>query len=401
MLSTLVPRGSRVHAWSASPHPRRSAACSPRRRSEPSARSRRRRSSSRRLTSTSSTSARPNHLHLPLAEAALAAGKHVICEKPLAVDDRGAEEMVEAAASAGRVTAVPFVYRYYPTVREARERIRTGVTGPVRLIHGGYLQDWLLRPSDDNWRVDEHARRRVARVRRHRLALVRPGRVRLRAPHHARERPPVHVCPRTRDGGRRDPAVRDRPRRGRQRGHQPDLRGAQEPARRSRSTAPTRRLAFNQEEPEELWVGRRENATLIKRDPGALSAAGRAPGDASRRPPAGLQRLLRRLRRRRLRRGGHRRGARRPAGLPRRPARRAHHRRGARLGAHRDLGRRARRGRPDRGDRPMSDQAPAPADAGDPQVASSASRCCTASTSTCAPARSTRSWARTAPASRR
>ena len=50
---------------------------------------------------------------------------------------------------------MPFVYRYYPTVREARERIRTGVTGPVRLIHGGYLQDWLLRPTDDNWRVDE------------------------------------------------------------------------------------------------------------------------------------------------------------------------------------------------------------------------------------------------------
>ena len=98
----------------------------------------------------------PNHLHRPLAEAALAAGKHVICEKPLAVDDRGAEEMVEAANSSGLTTAVPFVYRYYPTVREARERIRTGVTGPVRLIHGGYLQDWLLLPGDDNWRVDEH-----------------------------------------------------------------------------------------------------------------------------------------------------------------------------------------------------------------------------------------------------
>src|SRR6185503_9854853 len=80
----------------------------------------------------------PNHLHRPLAEAALAAGKHVICEKPLAVDDHGAEEMVDAAAASGLATAVPFVYRYYPTVREARERIRTGVTGPIRLIHGGY-----------------------------------------------------------------------------------------------------------------------------------------------------------------------------------------------------------------------------------------------------------------------
>src|SRR3954470_16647398 len=112
----------------------------------------------------------PNHLHLPLAEAALAAGKHVICEKPLAVDDRGAEEMVDAAAASGLATAVPFVYRYYPTVREARERIRTGVTGPLRLIHGGYLQDWLLKPTDDNWRVDEHlggAPRAVADIGSH------------------------------------------------------------------------------------------------------------------------------------------------------------------------------------------------------------------------------------------
>ena len=49
---------------------------------------------------------------------------------------------------------MPFVYRYYPTVREARERVRGGQTGALRLLHGTYLQDWLLRPEDDNWRVD-------------------------------------------------------------------------------------------------------------------------------------------------------------------------------------------------------------------------------------------------------
>src|SRR3954451_24686405 len=98
----------------------------------------------------------PNHLHRPLAEAALAAGKHVIYEKPLALDVLGAQALVDAAAEAGRQAAVPFVYRYYPTVREARERVRTGGTGPVRIIHGNYLQDWLLHPEDDNWRVDEH-----------------------------------------------------------------------------------------------------------------------------------------------------------------------------------------------------------------------------------------------------
>ena len=97
----------------------------------------------------------PNHLHLPLAEAALAAGKHVICEKPLALDAAGARRLVEAAAGTGLQAAVPFVYRYYPTVREARQRVRDASTGELRLLHGAYLQDWLLRPDDDNWRVDE------------------------------------------------------------------------------------------------------------------------------------------------------------------------------------------------------------------------------------------------------
>ena len=49
---------------------------------------------------------------------------------------------------------MPFVYRYYPTVREARARVREGALGELRLLHGGYLQDWLLTAEDDNWRVD-------------------------------------------------------------------------------------------------------------------------------------------------------------------------------------------------------------------------------------------------------
>src|SRR3954465_2770497 len=98
----------------------------------------------------------PNHLHLPLAEAALAAGKHVVCEKPLALDAAGAQQLVNtAAACEGLQASVPFVYRYYPTVREARERVSNGDTGATRLLHGTYLQAWLLRPDDSNWRVDE------------------------------------------------------------------------------------------------------------------------------------------------------------------------------------------------------------------------------------------------------
>ena len=52
---------------------------------------------------------------------------------------------------------VPFVYRFYPTVREARARVADGSTGPVRLLHGSYLQDWLAEDTDDNWRVDAAA----------------------------------------------------------------------------------------------------------------------------------------------------------------------------------------------------------------------------------------------------
>jgi predicted dehydrogenase len=96
----------------------------------------------------------PNHLHAPLAERAIAAGKHVICEKPLSTDVASSRRLADLAATAGGVTAVPFVYRFYPTVRDARGRVRRGDVGPLRLLHGSYLQDWLSRPDDDNWRVD-------------------------------------------------------------------------------------------------------------------------------------------------------------------------------------------------------------------------------------------------------
>jgi predicted dehydrogenase len=96
----------------------------------------------------------PNHLHARLASLALEHGKHVVCEKPLAVDRAEADALIDAAAGAGRVATVPFVYRFHPVVREARARVHSGALGPVHLIHGGYLQDWLASPEDDNWRVD-------------------------------------------------------------------------------------------------------------------------------------------------------------------------------------------------------------------------------------------------------
>jgi predicted dehydrogenase len=96
----------------------------------------------------------PNNLHAELAELALAHGKHVVCEKPLAIGAPQADRLVAAAAGAGRVATVPFAYRFNPVVREARVRLNDGSLGPVRLIHGGYLQDWLASADDDNWRVD-------------------------------------------------------------------------------------------------------------------------------------------------------------------------------------------------------------------------------------------------------
>jgi predicted dehydrogenase len=96
----------------------------------------------------------PNHLHVPMATAALAAGRHVVCEKPLALGPEDADRLAALAADAGAVNAVPFVYRYYPTVREARERIARGDAGQLWLLHGSYLQDWLASAAATNWRVD-------------------------------------------------------------------------------------------------------------------------------------------------------------------------------------------------------------------------------------------------------
>jgi predicted dehydrogenase len=83
----------------------------------------------------------PNSSHVALAEHVLAAAKPVICEKPLATTLSDARSL--AAEAAGKAVAtVPFVYRFYPAVREARARIAAGEAGPLHLLHGAYLQDW-------------------------------------------------------------------------------------------------------------------------------------------------------------------------------------------------------------------------------------------------------------------
>jgi predicted dehydrogenase len=96
----------------------------------------------------------PNATHADLARKAIAAGKAVVCEKPLATSVEDALELMALADRAGVVTGVPFVYRFYPAVREARDRILRGDAGRLWLLHGSYLQDWLAGAEATNWRVD-------------------------------------------------------------------------------------------------------------------------------------------------------------------------------------------------------------------------------------------------------
>ncbi|WP_223622390.1 Gfo/Idh/MocA family protein [Microbacterium sp. EST19A] len=97
----------------------------------------------------------PNGTHVAYSEAVLRAGRHVICEKPLATSVEGAVRLVDLAASSGLVATVPFVYRYHPVVRELRARRLSGSFGRWNALHGSYTQDWMLSPDAGNWRVDD------------------------------------------------------------------------------------------------------------------------------------------------------------------------------------------------------------------------------------------------------
>lgn len=215
----------------------------------------------------------PNHLHAPLARMALAAGKHVICEKPLATTVQDAAELADLARLAGVVAAVPFVYRYYPTVREARARIASGSTGPVHLIHGSYLQDWLSTAGDHNWRVDPAlggASRTFADIGVHWCDLVEFSTGHRVTALAARLKTAV---PERADGGaRRAVATEDAATLifETDRGAIGSLVVSQvTPGRKNRLwfslDGANASLAFDQEVPDMLWVGRRQGTTLVQR----------------------------------------------------------------------------------------------------------------------------------------
>lgn len=119
--------------------------------------------------------ATPNRLHFQQASQALRAGKHVLCEKPLAMNSKESAELVRLAHHSRCVAGVNYNIRYYPLCREVAERARAGTLGEVYHVAGSYVQDWLVYPTDFNWRVlaeEGGELRAVADIGTHWLDLI-------------------------------------------------------------------------------------------------------------------------------------------------------------------------------------------------------------------------------------
>ena len=117
----------------------------------------------------------PNRLHFTQSTSALKAGKHVMCEKPLAMTTEESSELVRLAKASDRVTGMNYNIRFYPTNLVAKEKTRKGELGKVHSVFGSYQQDWLLYETDYNWRVlaqEQGALRSVADIGTHWIDLV-------------------------------------------------------------------------------------------------------------------------------------------------------------------------------------------------------------------------------------
>jgi predicted dehydrogenase len=218
----------------------------------------------------------PNALHAGQARAALSAGKHVVCEKPLATSVTDAAALVAQAASASLVGTVPFVYRFHPLVREARARVQAGELGRLLSVHGSYLQDWLLDSGDDNWRVDEASggrSRAFADIGSHLVDLTefvtgdRITRVSAttrtffdaRAQHASITTEDAAAVVVETAGGALGTLLVSQVAPGRKNRLQLEIAGSAES------------IGFDQEQPETLWVGRRRGTQVIPRDGDQLS----------------------------------------------------------------------------------------------------------------------------------
>jgi predicted dehydrogenase len=245
----------------------------------------------------------PNRFHFEQAGRALQAGKHVMCEKPLAMDSKESKELVELARSTGLATGVNYNIRFYPLCLEARERVAGGDLGQVYSVCGSYVQDWLLYPTDYNWRVlaDQGGDlRAVADIGTHWLDLiaaitgleVEAVCADLSTVHPTRQRPkgevetfsskegmvtatkPIEIttedygCVMLRfQGGTRGCLWVSQVTAGRKNCLRFEIAGSK------------RALSWCSEQPNELWIGRRDRANeSLLRDPALLSA--RAQGSA-------------------------------------------------------------------------------------------------------------------------
>jgi len=114
----------------------------------------------------------PNSLHYEMAVAALRAGKHVLCEKPLASTVAEAEEMIALARQTGLANCTLYNIRSYPQVQNMRRLCESGELGEILVIQGTYSQDWLLYDTDWNWRIESGSSRTFADIGTHWCDLI-------------------------------------------------------------------------------------------------------------------------------------------------------------------------------------------------------------------------------------
>ncbi len=239
--------------------------------------------------------ATPNRLHHEQCRRVLAAGKHVLCEKPLAMTSAETAELVALAGRSGLACGVCYNTRFYPLNLEARQRIATGQLGRVYHVTGSYLQDWLLHETDFNWRVlagEGGALRAVADIGTHWLDLVQfvtgltveSVCADLRTFLPTRRRPPGAVETFQGPAGESEPVAIDTEDYGavllRFRGGASGvLAVSQVSAGRKNSlryeVAGSRSaLAWDSERPNELWLGQRDApSAVLPRDPALLDAS--------------------------------------------------------------------------------------------------------------------------------
>ncbi|GAB4247624.1 MAG: Gfo/Idh/MocA family oxidoreductase [Acidobacteriota bacterium] len=243
----------------------------------------------------------PNVLHYPMARQALEAGKHVMCEKPLGMNSRETRELMALAKRSGKAAGVCYNIRFYPLNLQAREMVRAGELGEITLVTGSYVQDWLLYPTDYNWRVladQGGALRAVADIGTHWMDLVsaitgleieavmadlktvQPVRLRPRGEvetftgkldKDADEREPIEVT--TEDYG----AVLLRFRGG-ARGvfHVSQVTAGRKNCLRYEISGSRAAVAWDSEDPNRLWIGSRDEANrVLTRDPALLAAGAR------------------------------------------------------------------------------------------------------------------------------